>query len=161
MKVHIYTKSAYEPDGLCNSDLKLFMPGLGVLTYRVKLYPEDGQSNPIYSLSDAPEVMKEASDANYIKTLDLPDELVNEIINAGRESVKARDKFNEASKSMIDLIDAASRIKPGEWIMSLNDIVIIHDKNLRVLLESAEGSDDEGITIMKIPSSKYFIYACI
>ena len=46
----------------------------------------------------------------------------------------------------------------GEWVILKNNIIIEHNKDMKIILELAEKYNDEEITISKIPSSIYCFY---
>jgi len=46
----------------------------------------------------------------------------------------------------------------GEWVILKDDQIIEHNKDIRVILESAKKYNDNEITISKIPSTKYGFY---
>ncbi|GAH72744.1 unnamed protein product [marine sediment metagenome] len=46
----------------------------------------------------------------------------------------------------------------GEWVILKNDVIIEHNKDMKVILELSEKYNDKEITISKIPSSMYCFY---
>ena len=46
----------------------------------------------------------------------------------------------------------------GEWVILKYEQIIEHNKDVRVILESAKKYNDNEITISKIPSTKYGFY---
>ncbi len=46
----------------------------------------------------------------------------------------------------------------GEWVILKDDEIIEHNKDVKVILKSAEKYNDDEITISKVPSTKLGFY---
>ena len=46
----------------------------------------------------------------------------------------------------------------GEWVILKDDVIIEHNKDVKVILKSAEKYNDDEITISKVPSTNFSFF---